>query len=105
MWSPARVLFAALLVSLLGALVTVHAESGRIKRKRDSVDEQQRALSEAVMNDGSLQVGDIVVTDRGYFVFEGIGEDGVTNKFRAIGNPSTQSMSPARAVRPPKPMR
>ena len=90
-----RIFAGVLVLALLPALATARAASGRIKRKLLSVDEQQRVLSETVMNDGSLQVGDIVVTDRGYFVFEGIGEDGSTNKFRAIAAPSAQSVSPA----------
>jgi len=93
-----RAVAVALILSL-PLLTTTWAESGRIKHKRLSTDEQQRALSEAVMNDGSLQVGDIVVTDRGYFIFEGVGEDGVTNRFRAIGNPSTQPATQAGTVK------
>ena len=33
------------------------------------------------MNDSLLQKGDIVVTDRGFFVFLGPAPDGVTNEF------------------------
>ena len=70
-------------------------ETGRIRRHRPSPSEAARQLSEAVMNDDSLQVGDIIVTDRGYFVFEGVGEDGFTNKFRAVAEPLAGSVSPA----------
>jgi hypothetical protein len=40
-----------------------------------------------VMNDGSLQKGDIVATDRGFFVFRGLSADGVTGDFVPVANP------------------
>jgi hypothetical protein len=91
--SPHTQHFAAVtlvIVALTEILVaTAYAqESGRIKRKRPTGQEADRLLSETVMNDGSLQKGDIVATDRGFFVFEGVAADGVTNIFRPISNPS-----------------
>ena len=41
------------------------------------------------MNDGLLQKGDIVVTDRGYFVFRGVAADGYTFEFAPVPNPAT----------------
>lgn len=39
------------------------------------------------MNDSLLQKGDIVVTDRGFFVFRGVGTDGYTYDFTEVPNP------------------
>jgi hypothetical protein len=47
-------------------------EHGRIKKKPPTAVEAERIASEMVRNDGSLQNGDIVATDRGFFVFRGL---------------------------------
>jgi hypothetical protein len=39
------------------------------------------------MNDGLLQRGDIVATDRGFFVFRGLAADGYSHDFAPIANP------------------
>ncbi|MBR0697810.1 hypothetical protein [Bradyrhizobium lablabi] len=39
------------------------------------------------MNDSLLQKGDIVVTDRGYFVFLGVAADGISSVFAPVPNP------------------
>jgi hypothetical protein len=39
------------------------------------------------MNDSLLQKGDIVVTDRGFFVFRGVASDGSSNDFVPVPNP------------------
>jgi hypothetical protein len=39
------------------------------------------------MNDNLLQKGDIVATDRGFFVYRGLAPDGFTNDFAPIPNP------------------
>ena len=64
------------------------AESIRIKRKPPDAAEAGRIASETVMNDGLLQKGDIVVTDRGYFVFRGVAADGYTFEFSPVPNPA-----------------
>jgi hypothetical protein len=67
--------------------VAVSAETGRIKRNRPDLAEAERLASEIAMNDSSLQRGDIVVTDRGFFVFRGLAPDGYTYEFSPIPNP------------------
>jgi hypothetical protein len=42
------------------------------------------------MNDSLLQKGDIVATDRGFFVFRGLAPDGYSNDFVPIPNPVPQ---------------
>ncbi|MEH2526228.1 hypothetical protein V1288_004137 [Bradyrhizobium sp. AZCC 2176] len=64
-------------------------ESGRIRRPPPSAAEADRIASEMAMNDSLLQKGDIVVTDRGFFVFRGPAPDGVTNEFTRVPNPGT----------------
>ena len=63
-------------------------ESIRIQRKPPDAAEAGRIASETVMNDGLLQKGDIVVTDRGYFVFRGVAADGYTFEFSPVPNPA-----------------
>ena len=65
----------------------VSAETGRIRRPPPSAAEAERIASEMAMNDSLLQKGDIVVTDRGFFVFRGPAPDGVTNEFTRVPNP------------------
>jgi hypothetical protein len=40
-----------------------------------------------VMNDGTLQKGDVVVTDRGFFLYRGLAPDGFTYDFAPVPNP------------------
>jgi hypothetical protein len=61
-------------------------EHGRIKKKPPTAVEAERIASETVRNDGSLQKGDIVATDRGFFMFRGLARDGV-NEFVPVPNP------------------
>ena len=68
--------------------IAASAESIRIKRKPPDAAEAGRIASETVMNDGLLQKGDIVVTDRGYFVFRGVAADGYTFEFSPVPNPA-----------------
>lgn len=63
------------------------AETGRIKRKPPDAAEAERIASETIMNDSLLQKGDIVVTDRGFFVFRGVAPDGYTYEFSPVPNP------------------
>jgi hypothetical protein len=62
-------------------------DHGRIKRKPPTPAEAERIVSDMVMNDGSLQKGDVVATDHGFFLFRGPGPDGITGDFVPIPNP------------------
>ncbi|WKA30648.1 hypothetical protein [Bradyrhizobium roseum] len=65
-----------------------HAEErGRIRRPPPSQAEAERLASEMALNDGLLERGDIVVTDRGFFVFRGLAPDGSTGEFTQVPNP------------------
>jgi hypothetical protein len=77
-----------LIVSALSVALAASAqEHGRIKRKPPSAIEAERIASEMAMNDGLLRKGDIVATDRGFFIFQGLAADGVSNDFAPISNP------------------
>jgi hypothetical protein len=62
-------------------------ERGRIKKKPPTAAEAERIASEMVKNDSSLQRGDIVATDRGFFLFRGLAQDGSNNEFVPVPNP------------------
>jgi hypothetical protein len=79
-----RSLLAALLLLPMAASAQ---EQGRIKRQPPTRMEAERIASDIVMNDGLLQKGDIVVTDRGFFVFQGVGADGYSFNFAPIPSP------------------
>ena len=72
---------------LLTAIAEAQEHSSRVRRPPPALAEQERLASEIVMSDGLLQKGDIVVTDRGYYVFQGIAADGFTNEFCPISSP------------------
>lgn len=77
-----------LLLFTQGAGAQEHGEEhGRIKKKPPTVAEAERIISETAMNDGTLQRGDIVVTDRGFFLYRGMAADGFSNDFVAVPNP------------------
>jgi hypothetical protein len=77
-----------LLLFTQGAGAQEHGqEHGRIKKKPPTVAEAERIISETAMNDGTLQRGDIVVTDRGFFLYRGTAADGFSNDFVAVPNP------------------
>jgi hypothetical protein len=78
---------AALIVLIDASSDASSAESGRIKRKPPDAAEAERIASDIAMNDSLLQKGDIVVTDRGFFVFRGLASDGYTFEFSPIPNP------------------
>ena len=46
-------------------------QRGRAVYKAPSIEDQERLASERVLNDDSLQLGDIVSTNRGLFLFKG----------------------------------
>ena len=76
-----------LLVALVLSAPALAQESGRIRRPPPSAAEADRIASEMAINDSLLQKGDIVVTDRGFFVFQGPAPDGMRNEFKRVPNP------------------
>jgi hypothetical protein len=76
-------------ISFLTAIFIITAFAAyaeRIKRKPLNEAEAARIASEQALNDGNLQIGDIVSTDRGFFEFRGVSQDGGFN-FARIPNP------------------
>ena len=88
----------AVMACLIASAVFASAETGRIKRKPPTDLEAERIASEMAMSDSLLQKGDIVVTDRGFFVFRGIAADGFSYDFAPVPNPlpSTRLPSPGK---------
>ena len=82
-------IFIVLLHATLGALALE-----RIKKKPPTSAEAERIASDMAMADSSLQKGDIVSTDRGFFVYRGIGADGYTNEFTLVANPLAKLAGP-----------
>jgi hypothetical protein len=58
----------------------------RIKRKPPTEAEAARIASDQAISDGMLEIGDVVVTDRGFFQFLGLAPDG-RSEFLAVPNP------------------
>lgn len=77
-----KLLFAALGLAL--PLEASAKDHRRIKRPPPSAVEAARIASDLVMNDSLLRKGDIIVTDRGFLVFQGIAPDGVTSEFVSV---------------------
>ena len=77
----------ALISAMTLSGIAVAAETGRIKRKHPDASEADRIASETIMNDSLLKKGDIVATDRGFFVFRGVASDGYTYEFSPVPNP------------------
>jgi hypothetical protein len=77
----------ALTAAVIASGIAVAAEADRIKRNAPDAAEADRIASETAMNDSLLQKGDIVVTDRGFFVFRGLASDGYTYEFSPVPNP------------------
>jgi hypothetical protein len=77
----------ALLWSVVASGAGLAGETGRIQRKPPDAAEAERIASEMAMNDSLLQKGDIVVTDRGFFVVRGLTGDGYTYEFSSVPNP------------------
>jgi hypothetical protein len=75
------------LALLSSSAIVCAQEHGRIKKRAPSVTEAERNISEGVMNDGTLQKGDVVVTDRGFFLYRGLAPDGITYDFAPVPNP------------------
>jgi hypothetical protein len=83
---------ALLLVFPLGA------SAERIKRPAPDVTELARIAVDEAMNDGSLQVGDIIATGKGYVRFRGVKADG-SYDFERVGNPWSQEKPPRQTPR------
>ena len=66
-------------------------EHGRFERPPPNALEADRMASDMAMNDSLLRKGDIVATDRGFFVFRGQGPDGITMDFAPVSNPLPSS--------------
>jgi hypothetical protein len=74
---------------------TAMAEEYSPRRKPPSPAQADQIASDVALNDSLLRKGDIVVTDRGFFVFRGIGADGISNDFVPVPNPMPR---PAKVV-------
>ena len=81
-----RALLTSAMVLLLAGGASAQ-DSPRIKRKPPTPAEAERQAAEMAMNDSLLRKGDIVATDRGFLVFRGLAEDGVTGEFAPVANP------------------
>ncbi len=66
-------------------------EHGRVKWKRPTQAEADRMASESAMTDSILRKGDIVATDRGFFMFRGFLADGMTGDFVPVPNPMSNA--------------
>jgi hypothetical protein len=62
-------------------------EHGRVNWKRPTEAEADHMASESAITDSILRKGDIVVTDRGFFMFRGFLADGRTGDFVPVPNP------------------
>jgi hypothetical protein len=74
------------------------ASAERIKRPPPSEAELARIAIDQSMNDGSLQIGDIIATGKGYVRFRGVKADG-SYDFEIVGNPFFQENPPRQAPR------
>ena len=62
-------------------------DHGRIKKNPPTPVEAERLASQVVMNDSSLHRGDIVSTDRDFFLYRDRGPDGYTSDFVSVPHP------------------
>ena len=76
---------------LLPPLEAGAEQHGRVKWKRPTQAEADRAAAELAMTDSILRTGDIVVTDRGFFMFRGFLADGATADFVPVPNPTSNT--------------
>jgi hypothetical protein len=74
------------------------ASAERIKRPPPSEAELARIAIDQAMNDGSLQIGDIIATGKGYVRFRGLKADG-SYDFESVGNPWSQTKQPRQEPR------
>jgi hypothetical protein len=75
---------AVILSAVLSVGTASAQEHGRIKRKPPTAREAERLASDMAMNDSLLRKGDIVATDRGFFVYRGLAPDGMTPDFEPV---------------------
>jgi hypothetical protein len=74
------------------------ASADRIKRPPPSESELARIAIDEAMNDGSLQVGDIIATGKSYLRFRGVKADG-SYDFENVGNPWSPEKPPRQMPR------
>jgi hypothetical protein len=75
-------------MAILATIAVAEEDPPRIKRKPPSPAEADQIASDVALNVSLLRKGDIVVTNRGFFVFRGIGADRISNDFVPAPNPS-----------------
>jgi hypothetical protein len=75
-------------------------ERGRVKWKSPTPAEADRLASESAMSDSILRNGDIVVTDRGFFMFQSDSADGASRTFVPVPNPMAAAKKNAIDRRP-----
>jgi hypothetical protein len=80
-----------LAMAIFAATAIAEEYSPRVKRKTPSPAEADQIASDVALNDFLLRKVDIVVTNRGFFVFRGIGADGISNDFVPVPNPMPRS--------------
>ena len=73
-------------------------EHGRVKWKRLTQAEADPMASESAITEFILRKGDIVVTDRGFFMFRGFLADGRTGDLIPVPNPMSNARSDPVAV-------
>jgi hypothetical protein len=76
-----------LAMAIFASTAVAEEDSPRIKRKPPSPAQADQIASDVALNDSLLRKGDIVVTNRGFLVFRGIGADGISNDFVPVPNP------------------
>jgi hypothetical protein len=76
---------------LLPPLEAEAQEHGRVKWKPPTQAEADHMASESAITDSILRKGDIVVTDRGFFMFRGFLADGTTGDFVPVPNPMSNA--------------
>jgi hypothetical protein len=83
-----KFLIGLLIACVLFASFKVEAQDrGRVKWKSPTQAEADRLASDAAMSDSILRNGDIVVTDRGFFMFQSQSADGASRTFVPVPNP------------------
>ena len=79
-------------------MVPLAASAERIKRPPPSEAELARIAVDDAMNDGSLQIGDIIATGKGYVRFRGVKADG-SSDFEIVENPWSREKQPWQTLR------
>jgi hypothetical protein len=79
-------------------MVPLAASAERIKRPPPSEAELARIAVDDAMNDGSLQIGDIIATGKGYVRFRGVKADG-SSDFEIVEDPWFREKQPRQTLR------